>query len=850
LTHSANLPAPYLLDRWEDQVALEQEMLAGGRERMQERINKARKKRDMTRLRPYRSLIKEFVKPTADCLRDWIETSSQKRGVRPVALSFLRDTEAETAAVVALRAVFRMLGVEKRMVLGMALEIGAAIEHELRCERWMEEDRETWDALQSIYSSRGSDSAHQRRSRISIFNKHIAAKIGYEDWTEEQRQRVGLQMIDCVVRGTQRFKVVADRSQASSPKRGHRVSWPMVLQADDEMVQWLKSAMEDELVFWPVYSPTLIPPKPWEGPKGGAYWTPFVRAPFLIRFRANHETQRQRAIDEYEAIDMPNVYEALNFVQDTPWRVNTRVLDVASEVWEKDLALAGLPRQEEETVPQRPEAAEHDEDIRKRWAKAAGEVRTRNAKRLSKFIGTRRVLMMAERFREDQEIYFPHMLDFRGRMYPITSDLSPQGEDLHRGLLTFSGGKPIGETGAGWLAVHLANVWGRKGSFKERVEWVMSNDALFESIADAPLSSREWCLADSPWQCLAAIFEWVGFLREGPDYVCSLPTRVDGSCNGIQHLSAMVLDEVGAASVNLIPADKPEDIYDDVAKTLQEELVADAEVRGDVNALLWLRLFGRDGATRSITKRPVMILPYGGTRFAYMQYTMEWLDEHDPQKLHIPITPGGGDPEVGKDGKRINHRYNAVSYLVSKLWTAVGKHVVRGREVMDWLKACSAVVSETGLPIYWTTPCGFVVRHFYGQREDMKVNTRIDGQSLSLKSWKTTPTLDTKSVAKGIAPNFVHSMDASAMMSCAVRLKEAGVQHFTTIHDSYGCLPADMPLLYDILREAFVETYSQPVLEQFLSACRVVAPYENFPPVPKMGGLDLEQVRKSDYFFA
>lgn len=833
-------------------MALEQEMLAGGRERMQDRINKARKKRDMTRLRPYRSLIKEFIAPTAKCLEQWVETSSKKRGVRPIALPFLREVNTETAAVVTLRAVFRMLGVEKRMVLAMALEIGASIEHELRCDLWMTEDSDSWNALQSIYSNRGSDSAHQRRSRISIFNKHIAEKIGYEAWTEEQRQRVGLQMIDCVVQGTQRFKVVADRSQASSPKRGQRMRWPMVLQADDEMVQWLKSAMEDEMVFWPVYSPTLIPPKPWDGPKGGGYWTPFVRAPFLIRFRANHETQRQRAIDEYEAIDMPQVYEALNFVQDTPWRINTRVLDVAMEIWDKDLALGGLPRQEEETVPKRPPEAEHDEEIRKKWAKVAGEVRTRNAKRLSKFISTRRALMMAERFRGDEEIYFPHMLDFRGRMYPITSDLSPQGEDLHRGLLTFSGGKPIGDEGAGWLAVHLANVWGMKGSFKERVDWVMSNDDLFEAIADDPLSSREWHSSpgDSPWQTLAAIFEWVGFLREGPDYVCSLPTRVDGSCNGIQHLSAMVLDEVGGASVNLIPSSKPSDIYLEVASSLQEALEEDAEVRGDVNALLWLSLFGRDGTPRSITKRPVMILPYGGTRFAYMQYTMEWLKKHDPQKIHIPITPGGGEMAVDATGKRINHRYNAVSYLVSKLWASVGKHVVRGLEVMDWLKDCSAVVSETGLPIYWTTPCGFVVRHFYGKREERKVDTKIDGQSLHLMSWKTTPTLDTKSVAKGIAPNFVHSMDASAMMSCAVLLKERGVRHFTTIHDSYGCLPADMPVLYDALREAFIETYSQPVLEQFLAACRAVVLHDDFPPVPKMGELDLQQIRHSDYFFA
>lgn len=52
----------------------------------------------------------------------------------------------------------------------------------------------------------------------------------------------------------------------------------------------------------------------------------------------------------------------------------------------------------------------------------------------------------------------------------------------------------------------------------------------------------------------------------GPSsYVCHLPIHQDGSCNGLQHYAALGRDQVGAESVNLAPADRPQDVYSSVA---------------------------------------------------------------------------------------------------------------------------------------------------------------------------------------------------------------------------------------------------------------------------------------------
>lgn len=440
---------------------------------------------------------------------------------------------------------------------------------------------------------------------------------------------------------------------------------------------------------------------------------------------------------------------------------------------------------------------------------------------------------MAERFKDEPEFYFPHMLDFRGRMYPIPSDLSPQGEDLHRGLLTFANPKPLTKTGAAWLAVHLANVHGiDKVSFEERIQWVMEREARWRSIAEDPLGNRVWADEDDAWQCLAAIFEWVRWLDEGEGMLSSLPVRVDGTCNGIQHLSAMVLDEVGGASVNLIPSETPRDIYQEVADILTDLLFTKLP---NPQAKLWLDLF--DGrAPRSVTKRPVMILPYGGTRHAYFGYTMEWLNEKDPTGEIVPF----GKP-----------RSELVSFLVPLLWKSVGKSVEKARGVMEWLQECAKVAASRGLPLWWKTPTGFYVRQFYGKLKETQVNTLIDGQRIKLANWIHTPDLNVDEQLMAIAPNFVHSMDASALMQCVLLAEANGIESITSIHDAYGTVAEDIEVLNACIRQAFIDTYSVPVLGEFRMACYAVAGSGvKMPRLPRSGKLKLEQVSDATYFFA
>ena len=55
-----------------------------------------------------------------------------------------------------------------------------------------------------------------------------------------------------------------------------------------------------------------------------------------------------------------------------------------------------------------------------------------------------------------------------------------------------------------------------------------------------------------------------------------MPIHQDGSCNGLQHYAALGRDHLGAAAVNLVPAEKPQDVYSEIAALVDQKRSADA----------------------------------------------------------------------------------------------------------------------------------------------------------------------------------------------------------------------------------------------------------------------------------
>ena len=65
--------------------------------------------------------------------------------------------------------------------------------------------------------------------------------------------------------------------------------------------------------------------------------------------------------------------------------------------------------------------------------------------------------------------------------------LNIQGPDLARSLLEFAEGQPIENAeAADWLAIHVANCFGRdKSVFADRIKWTRGNEPLLPPPAPA-----------------------------------------------------------------------------------------------------------------------------------------------------------------------------------------------------------------------------------------------------------------------------------------------------------------------------------------------------------------------------
>lgn len=888
---------------WETQVNLERGMMRDGANKVRDRVIKAEQRGQLTRLSPVRNLVDDWLPGVADGIKAWLRAvEGSKGGPKPLAYSYVKGIDPFVSGLIALRAILDGIHLDNRSLVVVAKAIGLTVEHEQKIRLWEAEEPKLFWAIQDEQQTNRATATHRRRVNINRFNHLNETKqidIAWTPWSGETHFRVGVTLIDVVIRKTGWFETQQDPEHVF--KKGQFSNRPQIMLAPKAgMKEWLGETVDRMEMTSPDYKPTVMPPKRWTGTRDGGYWTPYVKVPRLVRFKAHQESQKEHAADEYDALDMPATYEAIHLLQETEWRVNKKVLEVALWAARQTPPVGKLPQLSDEDLPTKtprmierreyeraykelhgakvmvPAMDQQTKDEIARWKRAASPVYRRNAKRASRAGSLKTTLLIAQEFADYDTIYFPHMLDFRGRMYPIANYLQPQGGDLARGLLLFGEGLPItlDNGGAGWLAIQLASCWGKdtasgvdveKLSFEERIDWVEEHEDLWRRIAADPYGNREWGDSDKPFQVLAACLEWVAFLDHGFGYLSHLPVMVDGTCNGIQHLSALTRDKVAGAYVNLVPSDRPQDIYKHVARELQDtvERISKAGGLEGAKADYWLALT-EGNFPRGMTKRQVMVLPYGGSKDAYFKYTRVWLDEVDPPRVEF---------NREEDQKAYNEERNGrIVFLVTHMWDTVNSVVSGAMKVMKWLQDCARAATLEEQPLWWTTPTGFTVRHFYGLSKDKQCDIMLDGERHQIVLTERTAKLSVKEQLQGISPNFIHSLDASCLTECLSKCRAAGIWSFASVHDAYGTHAANMWPLSRLLREAFVAIHERDLLGEFKAACvrnlvSALAVKHNMDPLAaaeraeeiiwkatggdlELGDLGLNDVLLSDYFFA
>jgi len=520
---------------------------------------------------------------------------------------------------------------------------------------------------------------------------------------------------------------------------------------------------------------------------------------------------------------------ALNAIQATPWRINRFILDVVEEAWSSGLSLPGLPCAEDEPLP-----ARLPDDVwqgmsrreRARYKSSIAAIHARNASLAQQRGDFLAALCVAQEFADEDAIWLPHSLDFRGRIYPIPAlGPNPQGCDLQRALLHFAEGRPLGPTGTYWLAVRAGGAWGHgvdKMDPEGRVAWLEGRLDRVAAWAERPLEDLGWTEAEEPWQFLATCREIYMALQvpDGPEgFISHLPVNVDGTCNGLQHLSAIALDPVGGEATNLTPGPR-RDIYATVAEAVEALVQADREAGHEIA----LRI---PTVTRKIVKRAVMTTPYGVTAFGIGAQLIS--DGH-------------------LDFLERENQSAAAAYLREKIIQGLQGVVGAATTLMSWIQNVARTLAEAGIPLEWTTPLGTRLRQSYWRLRIRRVKT-LQG-TLLLWEEDLRAGLDPRKNALASAPNWIHSIDAAHLALTIEAMVLRGVRSFASIHDSVGVHACHVSELNTELRRTFRRLHREDLARRLYDEVRAAHPQVTVPEPPPRGTLDLALIEESRFFFA
>lgn len=686
--------------------------------------------------------------------------------------------------------------------------IGSAIQDHINFLMW-----KTDNVNEYYYFIRTVVKSHKIREKLCKFMMKRDLQEKRIDLEEELLAAMGAFLVTTIVTDLGLVYIHEDQYQRGLSRR--------ILLPDPKVISYVKDANISIGDYRANYYPMVCPPRPWQSTTNGGYLlNNGSKGGLRIRFIKSSKEHNLVA----ENHGLSRKFAAADYLGQVPWCINRDMLQIVDKlIGTNHPLMPPTPDSVTSRIPPKPwstaaeKAALSREVIREwRWKarKVYEDVMTNAAK--SSRIRILKIHQVAMKFVSFDKIYFPHNIDFRGRYYPIPRWLNPQGDDFAKSLLMFGEDTPIeqGES-ARWFKIHGANLYGLdKEPFEKRVMWVDQNHTRIIQLAENPLDIDWWIDADSPWQFLAWALEYRKVANGAK--TTRLPVDLDGSCNGLQHLSAVLRDSVGCRSVNLCATDKPQDVYKEVALVVEQLLPPDSVWKGKV--------------TRKVVKRNVMTTPYGVSRWGM----------RDQLHKELPGVVDGLDKSWKKTSAEL------VEYIDKAIRIVLSK----AKELMDWYQDISTVILGNNQRVTWVTPDGLLVIQDYRKTDTKRIEFICGTQKINLFLTTEDRNPMAQNVKKNVnafSPNITHSLDASHMTLAIEALKKQGIRLFKGVHDSFGVPPFYVASLSEILRESLVDLYNNFDPIQELSR---KVPSDQIPQVPSKGDMNINEVKEAVYAFS
>lgn len=788
----------------EVQKQLEIDSVEKGIKRYHEAI-KGRSPADLTPERRYIQRGMDTLVPAIEQIqRDWMEGASIKGS--KMWGKYICIVSAEKQALTALSVLFNFALSENTYTF-VAQQVGSGLDQ----VRYFEHIRREDNAY--FYKAIGKKMTESRwRLMKSNFSGKNLAKIPQRDviaW--------GAKILELALEHTDMFEY------QKFVKRDQYVT-RIVLKT--EIRNSIEAGHEEQSLLLPAYVPMVVPPTPWTSESDGGYL--FLRGTAIKPVVG----LRNDRITEFRKPYIGPVLDTLNRLHQTEWTIDRENFDLLKYLVYSGGGRAGIPETLPKDLPPPPPDFEDNRDARRIWLAERARIHAFNStlegqRALVKSqidIGQTLLNTGASKF------YYVWEADFRMRVYPKSVQLSPQSCDSGRGCLLFAQGVPLGEHGRKWLAIGLANAMGYdKVDFDKRVAYVESRRDDIRRWVEDPKRYTGWMSIDEPFQGLQIARDWIRSEGDPTGYVSHVAIGLDGSCNGMQHFSALARDPSGALYTNLSPTSEPQSLYREVAAAVNEQVERDCRVlpRFDEKGVLNPCFAWRGKVSKDIVKTPTMTTPYGVTAFGVVDQVYDAL---------------AGTQMEGKGNQNVFYMQNAID-------SGLRESVAAACEIMDWLREVAIVATRLNKAIVWFNPDNVPIVQEYPNFAQCRIHTAFHKMT-----WKNPDKRDKKNPmsrhknANSISPNFVHSLDAAHMARVIREANAVGITQFRMIHDSFGVHAGHCEAFHPILRNSFVDLHKTNWLLRFKEDVEK-AIGTTLPNPPEQGAFDLEKTREALFAF-
>ena len=769
----------------EEQVKLERDQISQGLKRLHDNTRQLEQKSyasatiyGITSIDTLLPLVVERIESTNNRIKEG-KTGRSFKEIQ----QYLTDLEPLAAAAIACKVTFdRVFGYkdDSSVATKVCEAIGEAVENECQMRYYERSVPALLTTLKKNYWHK-SIGTHQKIVVVqTLMNRYNVTR--WKAWGSANKVKLGAWLLDCIMEVSGWFE--KEVTLTGRPKRNFIRPTPDFLRIKDEV-------MKDSELFAPLAWPMLIEPNDWGEKPGGYLLNEVMRGHDMVR-RGDHTT-----------IQGETPIAFLNKIQKVGYRLNPFITDIAEMLYRQGIAVGKFIPIVDIPLPPKPPDIADNKESRKRYRRAAAEVRNKNANAFRRSCRTRMTMEAVRRFK-DKEYWVPWSFDYRGRAYPIPAFLTPQDTDFGKACIRFSNESVVTDKAEEWLAFQVATTYGLdKSTIEERLAWTKNHIGLIAKIATNPRGSLpDWESASEPWQFLAACDEYYHCVLIKDRTTTGLPVAVDATCSGLQILAGLARDRSTAQLVNVLPSERPQDAYQVIAECAKPNIPHKLHSVWD----------------RKSVKRTVMTIPYNAKPFSNRSYIREALKDKGV--------------EVDKDDLTIT---------VQAVRTAMNEVVPGPMSVMKWIEdEVSKAVTRGVKELVWITPSGFTVTQRIMKKHVQHIQLQLLGRCKMHVATDDTDKVDRARHKAATAPNLIHSLDASLLHLSVERFNAP----IALIHDSVLCRATDMPILSSIVRETYMNLFAkQDYLKDFAQQIEA----ESEPPI--IGDLEPSTVIDSTYFF-